>query len=152
MNHQNNHQNIIDLKIDHISLNNNDKLVIDRSISKYKPGILLIHAHWCGHCQIFLPKYKQIAEILNKPNELNVPVLGIESEELNNDKLQTKTKVFKLNFRGFPTIKFFDQNGVIMDKEYSGSREINDILKELCNRYHKCYNEKGNRYRKGREY
>ncbi len=128
-----NHQKIKNISLDDISIINN-KCVIKTSISQKTPGIFLIHAEWCGHCKRFLPTYEKIAQMLNKEHVLNVPLVALESEELtDNNKAQ------KLNFRGFPTIKFFDQNGVIMDDEYKGGREINNILKELCDRYHKCY-------------
>lgn len=131
------YQDMKDIKLNHISINNNSKCVIDSSVNKNTPGMLLIHAHWCGHCTRFLPTYKKIAKMLNTPDQVNVPLLGIESEELKKDKNQEITS--KLNFHGFPTIKFFDQNGVIMDEDYNGKREADDILRELCNRYHKCY-------------
>lgn len=130
-----NHQNIIDISLKNkdISLINSE-CVVKESIIKNTPGVLLIHAHWCGHCTRFLPTYKKIAQMLNTPDQLNVPLLALES-----DQLTDKDVVSKLNFAGFPTIKFFDQRGVIMDDDYNGKREINDILKEICNRYHKCY-------------
>ena len=128
-----NHQKIKDITLDDISIIDN-KCVINISIIQNTPGIFLIHAEWCGHCKRFLPTYKKLAEMLNKQNELNAPFVALESEELTD-----KTKVEKLNFRGFPTIKFFDQNGVIMDEEYNGDRKADSILQELCDRYHKCY-------------
>jgi thiol-disulfide isomerase/thioredoxin len=130
-----NHQKIKNITLDDISIIN-DKCVIKNSICQNTPGIFLIHAEWCGHCKRFLPTYEKISEMLNKEHVLNVPLVALESEELkDNDKVE------KLNFRGFPTIKFFDQNGVVMDDEYKGDRGIYYILQELCDRYHKCYQQ-----------
>lgn len=111
----------------------NSKCVIKPSICNNKPGILLIHANWCGHCKRFKPVYEEINRILNK-NVVNAPLLALESEEMTDENV-----VKKLNVRGFPTILFFDQNGVIMDKPYENERTPKHILQELCNRVHSCY-------------
>jgi len=125
---------IINISLKDISVNNKSKCVVNTKITKNIPGILLIHAHWCGHCKRFLPTYQKLSQVLNTDGKMNLPVLAIESEELNDNN-----KVNKLNFRGFPTIKFFDQNGVIMDDDYNGDRSLKALLQEICNRYHRCY-------------
>jgi thiol-disulfide isomerase/thioredoxin len=93
------------------------------------PGILLIWASWCPHCHHFLPKFNNLAKILGN----NFKCVTIEHAELqNNPKLSDA-----LDFKYFPTLKFFDQHGRIIS-EYSGPREINDILKHICEMYHHC--------------
>ena len=97
------------------------------------PGLLLIHASWCGHCKNFVPTYQSLCKKLNKKGD-NFPCLAIESEELKTDggKLSNALKV-----QGFPTIKFFDQNGKIIG-DYDGGRDADAILKKICNVYHHC--------------
>jgi thiol-disulfide isomerase/thioredoxin len=90
-----------------------------------KPGILLIHAHWCGHCVSFKPKYQQISQLLNK-NGIYYPCVAIESEEITND-LQTS-----LNFKGYPTMKYIDNFGNVQGDE--SSRDISQIIGNICTR------------------
>ena len=92
------------------------------------PGMLLIHASWCGHCVRFKPTFNELCDDLGS----DFICSSIESEEITND-LRTA-----LNFKGFPTIKFFDQNGKIIG-EYSGSRNKESILEYICDVYHHCY-------------
>lgn len=114
----------------------NSKCVINNTITHNKPGILLIHAHWCGHCKRFWPEYEKINRIINT-NEINAPILSLENDDMTDENIVKKLKV-----SGFPTILFFDQNGVIMDKPYEGQRICKNILQELCDRVHKCYQHK----------
>jgi thiol-disulfide isomerase/thioredoxin len=96
------------------------------------PGLLLIHAKWCGHCVRFKPKFIEISNMLNR-NGNDFPFMAIEDEELqkDTDKLQA------LKFRGYPTLKFFDQTGRIIG-DYQGDRDTSSILQEICSVYHRC--------------
>ncbi len=97
------------------------------------PGMLLIHATWCGHCKNFVPTYQKVSNALNK-HKVTFPCLAIESEDLNADGGKLASA---LDVQGFPTIKFFDQNGFIMHN-YEGSRSENEILDNICKVYHHC--------------
>jgi thiol-disulfide isomerase/thioredoxin len=99
----------------------------------FKPGMLLIYATWCGFCRSFKPTYDAISAQLGN----DFVCAQIESEQLRKDDKISSA----LNFTGFPTIKFFDQTGLIIDT-YEGSREKGDILKYICKIYHKCVMEK----------
>lgn len=92
------------------------------------PGMLLIHATWCGHCVRFLPTFNELSDYVGK----DFTCASIESEEIT-DNLKNM-----LDFRGFPTIKFFDQTGRIIG-DYNGNRDKDDILKHICNVYHHCF-------------
>ena len=92
------------------------------------PGMLLIWGDFCSHCHRFLPTFNELCDDLGS----DFICSSIESEEITND-LRTA-----LNFKGFPTIKFFDQNGKIIG-EYSGSRNKENILEYICDVYHHCY-------------
>ncbi len=103
-------------------------LYIDSNITDKKPGMLLIWAEWCGHCQRFKPTFSKLQKELGS----SFPLLSIEDTDLSDDNIKSL-----LNFRGFPTIKFFDQHGKIIG-DYSGDRSESSILKHVCNVYHHC--------------
>lgn len=98
------------------------------------PGLLLIHASWCGHCKRFVPTFQSICTRLNKKNGNDFPCLAIEDEALHQDGGKLAEA---LGVGGFPTLKFFDQNGKIMG-DYKGSRDEVDLLQTICNVYHHC--------------
>lgn len=96
------------------------------------PGMLLIFANWCGHCQRFKPTFNELCRQLG--NDFHC--ISIEDTQLQqNDNL-----VKALNFRGFPTIKFFDKSGKIIS-EYNGERSKTELLKHICKVYHYCASE-----------
>lgn len=97
------------------------------------PGILLVHAHWCGHCKNFIPTYRELCRRLNKRGD-DFPCLAIESDELEKDGGKVARA---LDVAGYPTIKFFDQHGKIVG-DYNGNRDINDLLNQICKVYHHC--------------
>lgn len=98
--------------------------------SRKVPGMLLIFADWCGHCKRFLPTFNEIADRIGK----DFICSSIESADLDGaDQL-----VSALNFRGYPTICFFDQNGKIT-QQYDGLRDTQSMLNAICKLYHKCY-------------
>lgn len=103
--------------------------VIIKTPSK-APGMLLIHAEWCGHCKRFIPTFNELSNRLGK----EFVCASIESAELEN----ASELVSALNFKGFPTICFFDQNGKIT-QQYDGQRDIQSMLNAICKLYHKCY-------------
>ena len=115
------------LKSIDFNVNNNGVYVNSRKTNG-KAGLLLIYADWCGHCQRFKPTFTEIASILGN----DFPCTSIEDSELNGDKLRTA-----LDFKGYPTIKFFDQSGKIIG-EYQGDRSKGDLLKQVCKTYHHC--------------
>lgn len=93
------------------------------------PGMLLIWAHWCGHCQRFKPTYTTLSQQLGN----SFRTVAIEESELKKSPELSKA----LEFQYFPTIKFFDQNGMILGS-YEGNRDIPSILKHICEVYHHC--------------
>jgi protein disulfide-isomerase A6 len=117
------------LSVEHFKVTNSGVYVKNNG----NPGVLLIHATWCGYCKEFIPTYQRICKLLNK-NPGAYPCVAIESEELKADggKLSNALEV-----GGFPTIKFFDQNGKIIGN-YTGSRDAETMLKKICNVYHHC--------------
>ena len=118
------------LKISDVGVGQNGDVYIRNNSGN--PGMLLIYANWCGHCVRFKPSFIELSQMLNK-NGNDFPFMAIEDSELKKDV----EKVEALNFRGYPTIKFFDQNGRIIG-DYNGNRTNDAILQEVCSVYHKC--------------
>jgi len=120
------------LEINHFKITV-DGVYIDNRVTRNEPGILLIHATWCGHCKRFAPVYKDICKKLNR-NGTVFPCVAIESEELKKDNGSLSNA---LSVEGFPTIKFFDQYGKIIG-DYNGKRDMDEILGNICKVYHHC--------------
>jgi len=123
------------MSIDGITENltaNHFKIINDQVYVKNNgnPGILLIHAHWCGHCKHFIPTFKNLSRKLNRYKHV-YPCYAIESDEL------TPVLSNALSVQGFPTIKFFDQYGKIIGN-YDGNRSEQSILENICKVYHHC--------------
>lgn len=92
------------------------------------PGILVIHASWCGHCVRLMPTYKDLTSMVHGP-QFNC--FAIENEQLGKDPGLAKA----LGVQYFPTIKFFDAQGRVT-KTYDGGREIQNLLDAVCDHYH----------------
>jgi len=122
-------KNIVSLKGNNFNIKGNDLYINGKSNNKM--GMLLIWADWCGHCIRFKPEYIKLSKMLNS-EKVTFPMYAIESVEINNASDQFKKN---LNFRGFPTIKFVDPSGKILE-DYSGSRETGAILKAICKLHH----------------
>jgi thiol-disulfide isomerase/thioredoxin len=90
--------------------------------------LLLIHAHWCGHCRALMPEWKKMKEMLK--SHKNVAVHEIESGDSNKDhrlsEFSKKNGGVKVSVNGFPTIVRF-QNGEMT--EYKGKRTANELAK-----------------------
>ena len=88
----------------------------------------VIHAHWCGHCQVLMPKWKVFKNEL-KHNK-NITIIDIEdgdpkkSVKMNNLNMKINDKSVRLNADGFPTI-FKIQHGNL--EYYTGAREPADL-------------------------
>ena len=106
-----------------------DKVFLDVNVSKKKPGLLLIHADWCGHCKRFQPIFDELHHQLGD----DFPLLSIEDSYLK----QNRELVEALDFSGYPTLKFFDQNGKIIGN-YNGNRTKGELLKHICKVFHHC--------------
>lgn len=93
------------------------------------PGMLLIWGDFCGHCHRFLPTFNNISDTIGR----GYTCASIESEELKEQDALTTA----LNFQGFPTVCFFNQNGLILG-QYDGARDKKSILDNICKMYHHC--------------
>ena len=96
---------------------------VNNSITGGNPGLLLIHANWCGHCQRFKPTFNELCQQLGK----DFPCTSIEDANLDYDNLKQS-----LNFKGYPTIKFFDQSGKIISEYQGRDRSKSALLDHIC--------------------
>lgn len=83
------------------------------------PVIILIHAHWCGHCRNMMPEWKRFEQEI--PKSCKVKVAKIEDSVYSNVKHEVD-----LGAEGFPTIKLFN-NGKLV-KKYDGERTSSDMI------------------------
>jgi thioredoxin-related protein len=110
---------------------NSDGVYINTNITKRNPGMLFIFANWCGFCHRFKDTFNELQQQLGS----DFPLVSLEDVELKkNTKLSDS-----LNVQGFPTIKFFDQNGKIVS-DYNKNRDKATILQHICKVYHHCIN------------
>jgi thiol-disulfide isomerase/thioredoxin len=93
------------------------------------PGMVLVWAEWCGHCQNFKPIFNQICKDLGN----TFACTSIQDTNLENQTALTNA----LGVSGFPTLKFFDQNG-LLSSAYKGGRDRQSMLQSICQNYHKC--------------
>jgi thiol-disulfide isomerase/thioredoxin len=118
----------IDLSAENLIVSGEDVYVSHPSVGK-NPGMMLIWASWCPHCHHFLPTFNRLARKL----KTGFSCVGVEYSVL-----KTAPDVSKaLKFSGFPSIKFFDQNGKVIDS-YDGPRDMASILDYICKLYHHC--------------
>jgi len=108
-----------------------DEVYINTNITKKNPGMLFVYANWCGHCQRFKSTFNELQQQLGS----DFPLVSLEDIELNKNTILSKS----LQVQGFPTIKFFDQNGKIIGN-YNKNRDKQTILEHICKVYHHCIN------------
>ena len=112
-------------------ISNSDGVYINTNITKKNPGMLFVFANWCGFCIKFKDTFNELQQQLGG----DFPLVSLEDVELKkNTKLSDS-----LNVQGFPTIKFFDQNGKIVS-DYNKNRDKATILQHICKVYHHCIN------------
>ena len=92
------------------------------------PGMILIHQAWCGYCVRFMPAFKDLDKRIGRL----FPFVMVEGDKVHGDL------VSKLVDGGFPTIKFFDKNGVISNTSYQGNRDTESLLEYICTHFHTC--------------
>lgn len=120
--------NVIHASSEHMKIANGS-VYVRHSATKGKPGMIMFHAKWCGHCTRFMPTLNKLSMSLGS----EYPCVAIEADQLqSNESVTTALKI-----EGFPTIKFFDQYGRIVG-DYMGDRSESDILSHICKIYHHC--------------
>jgi thiol-disulfide isomerase/thioredoxin len=116
------------LKANDFQVKNGSVMINPRKING-NPGMLLIQADFCIHCKRFIPTFNEICKNIGN----DFACVSIESKELSGADALSNA----LDFQGFPTIKFFSQDGKIIG-EYQGDRSKSSILAHICKVYHHC--------------
>jgi len=98
-----------------------------------KPGLLLVRANWCGHCERYKPTYAKLAKMF--PSKGDFLIAEIEDQEAK----KSNASVCLNNFvEYYPTLLFFDKDGKIVQK-FDGDREnLPEMLKKICSMYKVC--------------
>lgn len=121
---------ITNLKSSHFLIKK-DGLYVNHPVTVGTPGMLLIWSDWCPHCHTFIPVYKKISKYLGD----EFKCMAVENTQFKDNAGLSSA----LEFQYFPTIKFFDQNGKIIGTYPSNQkREIEPIMKYVCDVYHHC--------------
>lgn len=90
-------------------------------------GLVIISVVWCGHCKRALPELEQVSKLTGAM----FPIYKMDGDK-------NKSIISSMGVSGFPTIKFIQPDGQIVDN-YQGAREKKAILDEICKRAKKCY-------------
>ncbi|KAI8804173.1 thioredoxin-like protein [Cladochytrium replicatum] len=79
-----------------------------------KPWFVMFHAPWCPHCQHLAPIWEQLGSSVK--GRVNIGKVDCTRE----------TKLCKEHdIRGYPTLKFFDESGVI---DFDGQRALDELV------------------------
>jgi protein disulfide-isomerase A1 len=94
------------------------KVAVGKTINDYVNNadadvMLEIYAPWCGHCKTLAPIYEELGQKF----AANPKVIIAKIDGTAND--------FDIEYRGFPTIKFFPAGGKAMD--YEGGRDLESM-------------------------
>ena len=90
----------------------------------------VVHAKWCGHCQVLMPKWRVFKNQLK--NNKQITIIDIEDADPKKDSqiadlnLKINDKSVTIQANGFPTI-FKIKNGIL--EYYSGNRDSNSLKK-----------------------
>ena len=98
-----------------------DKIVLNKNY-KNKYGLIKAYAPWCGFCKRFKDDMNFLADNLNKQ--------GFTVGALNCDKYKELSK--KLGVPHYPYLFEVYPNGEVKPMEIEGGRNIESILKKIC--------------------
>lgn len=96
------------------------KVAVGKTINDYINNanadvMLEIYAPWCGHCKTLAPIYEELgAKFAGNPKVIIAKIDGTAND-------------FDIEYRGFPTIKFFPAGGKAVD--YEGGRDLESLEK-----------------------
>ncbi len=125
------------MKIQNKDLKNFNELL------KKNNSIILIHADWCIHCQLFKPIWEKTLKDLK--NKLNLQFFSIESEVLK-DLQEKNVKLFNYITTTpaeksiyFPKIMIISKTnkGTLKRKVYIGNRDYDEFTKYLIEKFSK---------------
>lgn len=108
-------------------LNKISKVTRDKSSPIHT--ISLIHATWCGHCNVFKPEWEKIRKS-KKFNTISIESSAVDKVKSKNPKLMER--ISKKEGIYFPMIYLFIKKGDKIEKKlYEGNRSAEDIFKYI---------------------
>lgn len=102
--------------------------LINQSIPKNKPVIIMIQAKFCGHCTVAKPAFQEFA-MKNKDKVFCATIEGDGKEKGESELAKNIKKVYP-DFRGYPSYVVYKNNKFL--KVHDGGRDLN-ALTELLN-------------------
>ncbi|KAG1905485.1 protein disulfide isomerase [Suillus fuscotomentosus] len=90
----------------------------DSAIGKGKPGLVEFFAPWCGHCKNLAPIYEQLGDAFAHAKS-KVIVAKVDADGAGKPLGQ------KYGVTGYPTLKWFDEQGNI--EPYEGGRDLDAL-------------------------
>ena len=95
-------------------------------------ALILFYMNGCGHCQEFMPKWKETIEKNKSSMKIEAssktPEFGEKCNEIDNDTIDKIMRWKEVNVMGYPTIAKW--NGTTVEK-WKGDRDANKIAKWL---------------------
>lgn len=108
----------------------NGSVYVNHKKTKGVPGILLIRADYCSHCVAFKDTFEKLAKTLGS----EFRCVAIENKEIQKSSNLSDA----LDFKYFPTLKFYDQHGKIIGTYQEPKRDMKSIMEYICKMYHYC--------------
>lgn len=102
--------------------------LINQSIPKNKPVIIMIQAEFCGHCTTAKPAFQDFAN-KNKDRVFCATIQG-DGKQKGERELSKNINKIHPNFRGYPSYVVYKNNKFF--KIHEGGRDL-DSLTELLN-------------------
>jgi thioredoxin-related protein len=97
-----------------------------------KEFVLLVHADWCGHCQVMKKDWKKAKQAQKKNVSYVVEMEHtVYTHFVNHHKDHTFSKVLSSSVSGFPCIVRVGvfQKGIVDINEFEGERVKDDFVK-----------------------
>ena len=100
--------------------------ITHNSLEGNKKAMICFTASWCGWCVKMKTPYSKTAAIL-----------GDSFPMFNLDCVKYADFAKDMGINGFPTIKYIQRSGKI-GKDYSGDRDVNGFLADICIESRQC--------------